>query len=810
MLANYIRRFKATSRKTAGVRKSPNNNKKQPPMNPDNWQDVQSHRAGYQCAMEENETRAAVLTEANIEDVAEEFGMIYSPNPFVFQEPTPSTKLENIRQLSGTLRNGSRYAVVWEDENHVFSCITENENPKYNDALLELLDDPQSGRQNYTFKCNTKFGQGALYAKKDLGADMPVGVDSGALWMERRWNKMNKGNNDQMVGLFVTDIPRAFLHNIAKKFNGQYRGDGLLFDCSTHGNELRFLQDPTWFCRAHAPPNPNVGVYVVFCDEPPYVQLVYFTQSKVRADDELTIHYGDQTWDDIFNLQLAGNARMARGYQKRWIKLEEALRNANQPIPEIPSRAKKNQVVFFNTGNDAIFSIGPEGEASQAHIDTERDDPVDATLQKIQRKYSNPLSHIRKRDLADWFQPDTWPRDVGRTETLIIPTNRLKSLNLRLSNEDKEAWAAHPVRLAEIAQGRGADRYLQLAKIMSPYHPVNLFASPGLDHGRAAVAKCDISEEFPIAQYSGELMYNSDKELDEVSAYTYELVDMKKRGYRGKRLFVNAERKGGLSRFINDIWTPTGYPKKAANCYMRVVIDQETSLPMAVVYSQAKIKKGEEVLIEYGEQYWNVMFRGMLGRLTDYSLDASQRCDKLLEYVETGNIVLDRIPGIREREEEDGKPRAKENPQSAPDGHESNPDDEESTKEIEQGDERISLEISDNTGPSSNAARKQKQSTGAKGTKFLVTGTTKVNPPARVPSRAKVAKEPSMKARAAPMRSAAKRTRTAKRRKTSHSPTSGATEDPRAPSPSLLVRSQAMLSLARGQPSNIPSPPELN
>lgn len=174
----------------------------------------------------------------------------------------------------------------------------------------------------------------------------------------------------------------------------------------------------------------------------------------------------------------------------------------------------------------------------------------------------------------------------------------------RATFADKDNCSGENGRLLRrIVAGHARIRVARDTRILSP---VSLF-TPISEQPLTAVAATHIEEGEPIAHYTGELIREDDVEpADNTYLYEIDPAEMRERGYSGKTLRINARNKGGVARFINDCWSPYGLPERKPNCFVALVFDEKVKLPRMVLFATATINEGEEVIVDYGPDYWKI------------------------------------------------------------------------------------------------------------------------------------------------------------------------------------------------------------
>ena len=115
----------------------------------------------------------------------------------------------------------------------------------------------------------------------------------------------------------------------------------------------------------------------------------------------------------------------------------------------------------------------------------------------------------------------------------------------------------------------------------------------------------------PIALYLGELTdelsLEGEGKADNTYLYALSLEEMKSRGYKASaQLRVDASKAGAEARFINDCWAPPGLPARTPNCYLELLFCGQAKQFHLVFFASARIKKGHEIIANYGPEFWRV------------------------------------------------------------------------------------------------------------------------------------------------------------------------------------------------------------
>ena len=202
-------------------------------------------------------------------------------------------------------------------------------------------------------------------------------------------------------------------------------------------------------------------------------------------------------------------------------------------------------------------------------------------------------------------------------------------------------------------RSRSASPSIRAARVVDPLNPVLLFTPPS-EAALAAVATRRIRAGEPFAAYAGELV-GADEPVARSNMYLYELdaAELAERGYAGGSaggsasgsaggsggsagdpdllpgLRIDASRRGGLARLVNDGWTPRSLPPRAANCHVELTYDDEGRMPMLVFFADADVHAGAELVVDYGPDYWRVSLRQLRDAHADDAARSRARCDAL-------------------------------------------------------------------------------------------------------------------------------------------------------------------------------------
>ena len=199
-------------------------------------------------------------------------------------------------------------------------------------------------------------------------------------------------------------------------------------------------------------------------------------------------------------------------------------------------------------------------------------------------------------------------------------------------DEDQAHWDGEEGELLDAIANDECTPRITPMRARNPFNPVALLCPP-TEVPLCAVAAENIQVGEPIAQYLGDLCLEDGTGGGASNTYIYELAadEMRRRGFKGSAtLRVDASKAGGEARFINDKWSPGGLPARRANCFVELIFDGDAKEFMLVFFASRKIRKGEEVIADYGPDYWKVASAALLEAHAEaegapHANDASQK-----------------------------------------------------------------------------------------------------------------------------------------------------------------------------------------
>jgi hypothetical protein len=140
-------------------------------------------------------------------------------------------------------------------------------------------------------------------------------------------------------------------------------------------------------------------------------------------------------------------------------------------------------------------------------------------------------------------------------------------------------------------------------------------------------------------------------------------------------LHIDAWRRGGEARFVNDCFTPASLPARKSNVYIDTIFDGVTHEFHLCFFAKEPISRGAEIITDYGPDYWSTTLRLIL----DAHSSAVKEAEGRLQGCEHdgGDEGCALCENSEEGEEEEGEEEEEEEEEEDSDDDESEDDDEE-------------------------------------------------------------------------------------------------------------------------------------
>jgi hypothetical protein len=549
-------------------------------------------------------------------------------------------------------REGGSYAVIWRHEDG--SLYTQFETEQTYPGLKKALTDGQL--VGCEARGDLRTGTFAVFATGDITAHAVIGVETGVLWTTDRYEAAEAADHelDRLLGIHATDI-------IAKDLAGVgYTGPDLVLEITAYANECKFLNDPSW-AHSDGSREANVQGSLVFDARAALPRIAYFATRNITAGEELFVDWGDRTWAGICTSQLVGQARMSKALWAQQKQLEAAYLDqfgddlGELPAPRILPAAEK-QVVYFDESNDGSCSLVPTDgwlasiQKGEAVDDDNTEDDAHAPLARARQQParfeagaapSTRTQRFKSVQTSDAFQRAdcTYNNtlDMADLEDTVAIQAQLKALYPAVLDDIDES--------CQSMMEPGFQTSIEVIEVVDETHPARVFTPPDCTAFGLKATKSFVEDE-PIMAYHGKVV-----RAETASTENFYLYDMTAglEGYDGPTLCIDPRTSGNEARFVNDAWKPEGMSHAKANAYAKLVWCKKTHLPHVFFLAGKDIRKGEEILIDYGvESYWRVCWRALMQEHAHFAAKTQHRCSELeqgLRDLEVTPPVL-AIPGM--------------------------------------------------------------------------------------------------------------------------------------------------------------------
>jgi hypothetical protein len=166
-------------------------------------------------------------------------------------------------------------------------------------------------------------------------------------------------------------------------------------------------------------------------------------------------------------------------------------------------------------------------------------------------------------------------------------------------------------QLKELFRGGSANPKIEVVELVTALHPARFFV-PLYTPAYGVIARERIENGEPIGFYTGVLQMDTETDEGAVSPYCFTVPasDMDKNWQ--KDLKIDARERGNELRFIND---PRGLPGEA-NC--RSLVVRWKGLPHILFVASKPINPGQELLLNYGEDYWHLISSHLLNSFAHF------------------------------------------------------------------------------------------------------------------------------------------------------------------------------------------------
>ncbi|GFH62012.1 hypothetical protein CTEN210_18488 [Chaetoceros tenuissimus] len=555
-----------------------------------------------------------------------------------------------IKEAQKKYRN-SNWLMIWENTGgRGFSTLSEEEcEAGEYDGLSDLL---ANGRlYGCDLRGNSFTNQFGLVSNQKIPKKTFVAVEGGVIWSENIHDKFIEKEGDPLLGLSSNLIPARYLKSISGEKNWkQYKQDcknagevkknkipGLVVECSFRGNETKHIDDPGWLFMASGDPveeelheTPNLEARVILDLKGKGTITVGFeTIRDVPENTELTMDWG--CWDKIFNLLLPGHTLISLFAHKYILALEEightegiALKQEIQP--------SKATAAYFNP-KDSIFECLGKLEIDKRKLFHAEEMEHFQNNSYFLGKQHRLLDAVMEGKATNFDITRKWCKsfdyDAEKYEMFAKVIRSDVSPTTRKKMKDVPDAASTYFNLAKAVINETFHDNVEVIEITDKCHPVKLYGLPDRQ-AFGLRAKKEILKGSPVLAYGGRIVQDLDYEASR-DGYIFDAKLPEE--YKGPQLYIDGRMSiGGM---INDPWTPSGFRKRDGNLYAVHHWDEVTSTPQIVFYAIRTIDKGEELLYNYGDEYWRENWLKLMRDHAEYAAKVFHRCSSYRDQLKT-------------------------------------------------------------------------------------------------------------------------------------------------------------------------------
>ena len=472
-----------------------------------------------------------------------------------------------------------------------------------------------------------------------------------------------------------------------------YQGPDLLLDTAHYTNEVRFLRDPRF---SHRNVEANVEARLVWHHQLGLPYVVFVTLQAMPAGVELWKRWDVDSREVAWRVQMKYAAKRSHCQHHYIGQLQDAMRKHGLPL--IPPRLlKRREDRREAEGEAAMKDVEERKEAkvvgAREYIPFSWRQSESWTLhhvcaQAIQEATTRENRRLReKRRLLREMQTKRLPLVTAAVAASMEQQEdaaRKPAYDFALLSDDSIAYAAsnctrrthndwsmvgkevtselepkyrqnerEATRLTEdvkLARRTGLVAKAAIHRIISLHHPARFYAPPP-HPSFALVATQPMRRAACIGAYVGVVRtlndYNSS--CNPFSAvYTYNLDPL------GLDLVIDSLPAGNALRFMNDCFARSGGPR-TCNAQPRFLFDADTRKPNCFILCTAKqgIRKGEEVVTDYGRAYWSRICRALLSAHGRYGDQARLLIEGLVRELRERGLEVPVAKEWREVKEEE-------------------------------------------------------------------------------------------------------------------------------------------------------------
>lgn len=491
---------------------------------------------------------------------------------------------------------------------------------------------------------NKETGQFGLVASQQLDKDTPVVVDCGLIWTEQEHDDKIMSKNP-MFGLAANQVPASLFQKFAskeawldyKKENMCGKNVGsIIIESSSHGNESKHIDDSAWlhagFNRPAVKPNLDSMLVLDLIRDKPTVG--FFTNRSVEKGEELTMDWG--CWGQISTLFLPGQALLSLiADAKKRMLLEECKAKNIQWSSSVNDKGIAALEPHFFQPKDAGNLIKHATSEMKTMCGPKYD-----ILAGIITSSSECNSSVKKQKRLEYKHVESFDYTSSSVRMAVEPRG-----TRFLSVEARKAIAKCHTAINTIScfddlySLQDLSVNVRVVEITNINHPAYLYSLP-VEKACGLVANRNFKKGEPILFYGGQLSDREGFDL-QFDPYLFDM-DLSYFGYDGPQLFISGRISGkkGVAAMINDPRSIGGTIALEANLMPFVDWDNTTHTPQIVLAAMKSIKEGEELLYDYGNSYWKIMWRYIMMAHANYTAKVELECKDIEDILGTTELLL--------------------------------------------------------------------------------------------------------------------------------------------------------------------------
>ena len=491
--------------------------------------------------------------------------------------------------------------------------------------------------------------------------------DGGVLWEAPDFDEVTGGTDSDMQ-LQSHELSKSLLAPFG------YKGPDLVSALTTHAGYNLHYNDPTFYespSRHAAEVTDNIAPFLVFdlrTTKPLQIGVLYITNRAVVEDEELLQDWGQDTWASLSAIYLDGMARCSHWYHRYEMRLRlralkhhlwtsaEAQREQLKQVPPV-----SGELISFNPSEGGKFGIadyvvdkvGAAGLPAIAYVPFAREQREKE--RELMLDPSEGLRVLSDAEVVAAFASANCKRSEKVDVTQLPSTSRERLASFA-------DLFKQPSTEAELKIIRGeALLKVSVAEVLETFSPPRWISAPDTAAYALVVSPGErLKFGESVCLYAGKMWTRAGFEAQfkrtALQYYAYDLpplwsgVDVekhcKKTGVpKPPDLTIESLHEGGVSRFINDCWGRKD-GKKAVNVEPRAVWDPVLKLPviMMVVTKRGGLGPNEELISDYGPEFWKIVWRELRVFQTEFWRSCSARVSYLERRLRDANVPLPKLP----------------------------------------------------------------------------------------------------------------------------------------------------------------------